>query len=61
MTTEHDCGHACCDTRADSFHDHFLLPDQCPACFGLRDERSLCTRRDCGQPLADHEYGVFCP
>lgn len=27
-----DCGHACCDERAEPFHDHFLTPEQCGPC-----------------------------
>lgn len=29
---DHDCGHTCCDTRHDPFHDHFLSVEQCPSC-----------------------------
>lgn len=27
-----DCGHACCNTRQAPHHDHFLSPEDCPAC-----------------------------
>lgn len=30
-----DCGHRCCDERADPFHGHFLSPSDCPRCASL--------------------------
>lgn len=34
-----DCGHDCCPTPNDPSHDHFLGPDECPACIERERQR----------------------
>lgn len=33
----HDCGHVCCDDRANTHHDHWLTPDDCTRCDWARE------------------------
>lgn len=32
------CGHLCCDTPNEPFHDHFLDAEDCDLCRSLREE-----------------------
>ena len=36
-----DCGHLCCDTRPDPFHDHFLDAAECPRCKSAEKAQKL--------------------
>lgn len=35
MSDRFDCWHSCCEERHNPHHDHFLSPDQCPACLRI--------------------------
>lgn len=32
----HDCGHDCCDTRDNPYHDHTMAPEDCFICEEFR-------------------------